>query len=92
VDRIKTYAQLAAELNQWRALPRHELMARLGSPPVVTETLIDDEVVSFEVRVGWADDRQTQLSVTAVAYGSSHWKLERMEEVAVLEAPDVGSS
>ena len=92
MDRIKAYAALAAELARWRALPRRQAMNQVGMPPIVTEALIEGEIVSIEISVGWADPRQSRLNVTAVAYGPNHWRLERLEEAISLEAPGGGRS
>ena len=88
MDRIRAYGLLAAELDRWRALPRSEVVGRLGKPASTTSTVIGDVLISIEVRVSWNDARKTRLRVVATAYGPSHWQTERLEEAITLEPFD----
>ena len=79
---------LAAELERWRSLPRTEIAARAEAPAVAAWMETGDGMICIEVRIRWSGERRRQLRVEAVAYGASHWKLERLEEAIVLEAVD----
>ena len=86
MDRVGTYAILAEELNRWRALPRSEVIDRVGALPVIRSALIDGEDVSVEVSAHWADEHRVKLRVEAVAYGPSHWNTERHVEAITLDS------
>ena len=92
MDQISAYALLADKLNQWRAMPRNEVTSRVGAPKVIEQVFINGEPVSIEVTVNWVDSHRARLLVTAVAYGPSHWKMERLQERIILELVDVAKS
>jgi hypothetical protein len=88
VNRADAYAALSAELERCRALPQSDLVALVDAAPVATIVPVDGELLSVEVTVRWIDPRRTSLRVEAIARGSSHWKLERLEEAITLSATD----
>jgi hypothetical protein len=88
MDRIRTYALIAAELDHWQRMPRLDLLARLDRPAEITSAMIGDTTTSLEVSVRWEDESKTKLRVQAIAYGPSTWKMERLEEAIILELLD----
>jgi hypothetical protein len=89
LDRIKAYAVLAQELERFRSLP-HEELARLIGGPVIEKT-VEHEAGPFvvEVRVEWVENREGTVRIRATANGPSWWRLERMEETALVSPPTV---
>jgi hypothetical protein len=80
MERASAYAALATELEQWRLRPLVELESRIGLPPVACDVRIAGEAVTLEVSVTWADASRERLKVEAVAFGPSHWDMERLVE------------
>lgn len=73
MDRGEVYAALARELWVWEGRPASERVVRVGG-----------EDVTVRVSVRWGNERRGTLRVEAVADGPSWWRLERLEESAIV--------
>jgi hypothetical protein len=87
MDRMRAYAELATELNRYRRLPYEELVRRVGGPAVERSVASLEGLMTIEVSIGWADSQESAVQISATAFGPSCWKLERLDEVAVITRP-----
>ena len=82
--RAHGYAALAQALDGWRRLASHELIARVGLPPSTSVVQIEGEDITLDLTASWANPKHDAVRIHGVAYGPSHWKIERMEEGATV--------
>jgi hypothetical protein len=87
MDRMRAYAELATELNRYRRLPYEELVGRVGWPAVERSVASLEGLMTIEVSIGWADSQGNAVQISATAHGPSCWKLERLDEVAIITRP-----
>jgi hypothetical protein len=87
VDQMKAYTELAAELNHYRQLSYEELTRRVGGP--IAKRSVDDPEgpLMFVVRFRWAGSEGSAVLISASAYGTSCWKLERLDEEVTVKRP-----
>jgi hypothetical protein len=74
------YVLLARELERWRLLAPDELRARIGQAPEPRVHHIEGMPLTIEIAVRWSDAQEKAVRVSAVAYGTSHWRVEKLEE------------
>jgi hypothetical protein len=87
LDRIKAYAILAEELARFRLLPHGELVRLIGGPAIDKSLGDAASPLTIEVRIEWADDRGQAVRIRATASGPGWWRMERMEESALIPTP-----
>jgi hypothetical protein len=83
--RSHAYAELARELEAWRALPGRKLVARIGLPPVAKLVLVQNEELTLELSARWEDAKKTAIHISGIARGPSNWRLERVEENIIVQ-------
>jgi hypothetical protein len=84
---MRAYAELAADLEQFRRMPYGELARRVGNPPVERSVETKDGPLKVEVTVGWAVAGGDGVRISATAYGPSCWRLDRLEETVTVPRP-----
>ncbi len=85
--RDEAYALLSKELNLWKNKTTEEIFALVESQTVSTQRSNDGEEIKIEVISKWIDREKKKIRVEAIAYGPSHWKLERLEEKILIDLP-----
>jgi hypothetical protein len=89
MDQMKAYAELAADLNRYRQLPYEELARKVGGPCVERSVDGPEGSITIEIRLRWAGPEGSAVHISATAYGTSCWKLERIEEAVTVARPTV---
>jgi hypothetical protein len=87
VDRMRAYAELAADLERFRRMPYDELARRVGGLPVERSVETEDGPLKVEVTFGWAVTGKYGVRISATAYGPSWWRLDRLEEAVTVPRP-----
>ena len=82
--RGRCYVALAHELETWRGLAVDELIARVGVMHAVV-VQIEGEDIFLDVQANWFTEKRDSIRVFAVASGTSHWQIERLEESIVIK-------
>lgn len=81
------YPILCEKLRTLQGLPYAKLRQMINEMPTGIPIDMTKEPITIEVSVDWADQRKKDLRITATAYGSSSYRIERMSE-SVLVKPD----
>jgi hypothetical protein len=89
MDRMRAYAELAADLDHYRQLPYEVLASRVGGPSVERSVESLEGPLTIEIRFRWAGSEGRAVHVSATAYGQSSWKLERLDEALIIVGPVV---
>jgi hypothetical protein len=84
---MRAYAELAADLERYRRMPYGELARRVGGPPVERCVETEHGPLKVEVTFGWAVAARGGVRISATAYGSSWWRLDRLEEAVTVPRP-----
>jgi hypothetical protein len=84
MNKAAAYKALAQEIERWRSMPHVELIASVGKPASVTYASVNGESIALEIALYWYGDDQAAVRIVGVANGSSHWRLERLEESIVV--------
>ncbi len=79
------YAILSKELNRWKSKTNEEVIAAAGSTKASIHNTQAGEEIKMEVTTKWIDEEKKKIRIEAVAYGPSHWKLERLEEKVTID-------
>lgn len=84
MHRATAYAALAAELESWGALSHADLLAAINQP--VTERVVQasGQDLLLEISVSWATEKRKAFKVLARAYGSSHMRMEQLQEALIV--------
>jgi hypothetical protein len=85
MHRSHAYAELARELEVWRAFPVQELVARIGLSTVTKFVQVQNEMLVLELTAQWEDAKKTAVRISGIARGPSHWRLERVEEKTIVQ-------
>jgi hypothetical protein len=88
MDRMRAYAEIAADLERFRRLPYEELARRIGDLPIERSVESQEGPVTIEVCFGWEGAEGGPIRVSATAYGPSWWRLDRLEEAVTVKPPD----
>lgn len=87
------YQVLSALLEEWHQRPVEDLVADIGALASTIEVQVLGEPVAIEVSVRWADEKRASLIVEAVAFGTSSWHTQRVEErIHIPVRPSVGAN
>jgi hypothetical protein len=81
------YPILCDKLRALQALPYAKLQEMIDVMPTSIPIDIMNEAITIEVRVEWTDQRKRGMRITATAFGSSCFRMERTSE-SVLVEPD----
>ena len=87
MNRGDAYALLSRTLHTWQQRPYDQLAALVGQPARESVVRLGEEEVTIRVRVIRAHGTREALRIEAAAEGPSSWRLERLEESAVVAAP-----
>jgi hypothetical protein len=91
MNRVGAYGALANELEAYRELPQPTLVALVGSKVVSKVVVLDGEELQLEIQTVWASPKRSAVRITAIAYGPSHLRTERLEECLTIPLDDLGS-
>lgn len=83
----EVYPILCEKLRTLQSLPYAKLQEMIDVMPTTTPIDIMNEPITIEVSVEWVDQRKEDLRITATAFGSSCFRMERISE-SVLVKPD----
>jgi hypothetical protein len=87
LDRLRVYAELAADLERFRRMPYGELPRHVGEPPIERSVATEAGPLKVEVKFGWTGTGKDGVRVSATAYGPSWWRLDRLEESVTVLRP-----
>ncbi len=80
MNRSAVYAELAAELSSWQALPHVELLERTNQPTISRTIESPEGPITIEVQARWTNNERKIVRVSATAYGPTSWHTDRLEE------------
>ncbi len=83
--RDEAYAILSKELNRWKNRSTDEIIAEAESTISKKIKTKDEEEIEIELTSKWTNETKKIIRVEAIAYGPSHWKLERLEEKITID-------
>jgi hypothetical protein len=87
MDRMRAYAELAADLEFYRRLPYEELARLVGGPVVERSVESQEGTLTIEARFEWAVAEGGAVRVSASALGPSWWRFDRLEEATTVAPP-----
>ncbi len=88
VNRGKAQSLLYGELAARRGEGYERLVRLIGQPSESRDLWLGSEPVTIETRVMWADSRRRAVRVEATVYGSSSYRLERVDEAMIVGPSD----
>jgi hypothetical protein len=64
-----------------------DLLGRVGGPTTEETVWSEAGPLAIEVRFEWGEAREGAIRIRATANGPSWWRLERLEETALVPPP-----